>query len=538
MARAAATDTIVRKNGVLPNHNTYNITDDLTLFADVRTAFQHDSIQKGIHLLTTIFKGIEAQKKITRVMNYRELELYNILIGFDNGDLSTTERQLVEDFVRAAVNHPTQIVVNGLEARFKALPASAFSPRLKLYFITFKNNNLLEKEIDKVLKDKPNLFSANVFKAESLYDDNRYDESIKYCTKLVAISPQYARGFELRGNCYSELNKPQEAVNDFSEAIKLYPDNDVFYYERANEFINLDKYTESILDLRKVYAKNPAYKWTIYNLARSYYKIGMSDSSLYLVNMHIQQNPNDEDGYDLKGYLYYDRNSYPEAIDQYSQAIKLAPANGRFYEDRGNAYFYGEKYSDAVADFQKAVQLDKNRAYAHDRLGDCYYQLKEYQKAIAAHQQAVKINPSYKYAYVGLSMSKVELKDYQGAIADCKKAIAIDSTYATGLGDLGWAYYCNGDNDACIAYSYKALKYDEKATYAMFNIALATLRKGDAEKSKALYRQFIATCKEKNYTISDGAIDDLKDLMKKSSAAKEDCKFIIEHLFEKELKEN
>ena len=69
----------------------------------------------------------------------------------------------------------------------------------------------------------------------------------------------------------------------------------------------------------------------------------------------------------------------------------------------------------------------------------------------------------------------------------------------------------------------------------MFNIALATLKKGDVEKAKELYRQFISQCKENGYTIQDGAIDDLKNLMKKNIAV-EECKYIIQQLFQKQLK--
>lgn len=527
-------DTSVKKNGTLSTRNSYDIGENLSAFKDAVAAFKQDSVEKGLHLLVTAFRLAESKNKITRMMDYRELEFYNIIDEADNGNSSVKEKQFIEAFIKTVIVRKDESTYKELEAGLKDLPETPFALRLKLFFLSFGNNKQVGKQADRVLKGNPDLLSINTFKAEWPYDNNKYNESILFCNKLIALSPQYAYAYKLRGNNYASLDTPRKAVDDFDKAIKLFPQNIVLHYDRACALMDLDKYSEAIPDLRKMYANNPGYLWTCYNLAKSYHDLNLPDSALYFVNLHITQYPDDGDGYDLKGDVYYGRDDYPEAVELYSQAIKLSPTTETFYEDRGNAFFYGGKYPEALADFQKAVQLDKHRAYANDRLGDCYYQLKEYQKAITFQQQAIKIDPDYKYPYVGLSMDQVELGDYNDAIINCKKAIAIDSTYDTAIGDLGWDYYCAGDNDSCIAYSYKALKYNEKATYAMFNIALATLRKGDAEKAKALYRQFIAECKAKGYVIEDGAIDDLRNLIKKNITV-DDCKFIIVQLFEKEI---
>ncbi|MEO6851598.1 MAG: hypothetical protein ABI203_10300, partial [Mucilaginibacter sp.] len=131
---------------------------------------------------------------------------------------------------------------------------------------------------------------------------------------------------------------------------------------------------------------------------------------------------------------------------------------------------------------------------------------------------------------MGLDYCYDALGKHEMAIEVCKKALAIDSTYDNALGDLGWEYYCTGHFDECITYSYKCLKYDEKATYAMFNIALATLRKGDADKAKELYGHFLSVCKQNNYEIGNGAVKDLRDLIKQSIQTKEAVS-IIEDIF-------
>jgi len=531
---ASLSDTSVKKNTALVSHNSYNFSDNAQLYKDAITAFQHDSLDNGVHLLAAIFKRLDAETKITRALNYRGLELVDFVKETDNGAVDLADKRLIELFIEAACLHKDANFIKDLENQLKNLPETPFNERLKLYFLTYKNDKQLGKEGDKVLRDNPNVLSLNTFKAESLFDEDKNQESNVYCNKLIALWPMYAHAYELRGNNYRSLDSSEKAVSDFDEAIKLFPENKLFYYDRACALMDNDKYHEAIADLQKMHLFNPDYLWTSYNLAKCYNETKMPDSALYFINMHIKEYPADDDGYDLKGTVYYGRNDYPSAVEYYNEAVKLSPAKEEFYEDRGDAYFYSDKYTEALADFLKAVKLDKDRAYAQDRVGDCYYQLKQYQKAISFHEQAIKVKPSYKYAYVGISECKIELGDYAGAIANCKKALEIDSTYDTANGDLGWDYYCAGDDDACIKWSYKAINYDEQATYAMFNIALATLHKGDSEKAKALYVQFINKCKEKGYTINDGAVDDLKNLIKRNIAV-DDCKFIIVQLFGKEL---
>jgi hypothetical protein len=64
----------------------------------------------------------------------------------------------------------------------------------------------------------------------------------------------------------------------------------------------------------------------------------------------------------------------------------------------------------------------------------------------------------------------------------------------------------------------------------MFNIALATLCKGDFEKAKERYHYFYNLCRQKNYKINEGAVDDLRNLVK-NNRNKEQAAYIIQNVF-------
>jgi len=539
-AKAAylTTDTTVRKNNEFAGsaQNTFsfnNITTGAAL-KDAVAAFRADSAEKGIHITARVFRYYDRLNHVTRALDYNDLEFFNLIAEADEGKFSGADKQLVQAFISSAFMATDSVRWQNFFNNLKKAPATLLSRRLNLLVHYFDQDKQFSKELAKMLKDEPNMVTVNMLKAEDCNNNSEYAEAIKYCNKVLTLAPQSASTFARRASAYDQLNDEKNAMADYDRSLQLFPNNKKVLYSQSCAFIDFDKYREAIPGLLKMYATNPDYLWDKYNLAKCYKMVEQRDSALYYVNQHILQHPDDDDGYDLKGDIFYEQKEYITAIEQYTQAIHLSPDRAVFFEDRGAALFYNSKYIEALADFKQAIRLDKHRQYANDMAGDCCYNLKDYRQALVFHNQALKIDPKYKYAYVGLSRSKVELGDYTGAIADCKKALVIDSTYDSAAGDLGWALYCNGDNEGCIKWSYKAIKLDSTATYAMFNIALATLRKGEPEKAKQLYTQFIAECKQKGYEISDGAIDDLRNLAKKGIAVA-DCKYIAEQLFGKEL---
>jgi tetratricopeptide (TPR) repeat protein len=522
-------DTTNKKSGIPVTKAVYDIGDFIENWKEGVAYIRQGSLEKGIHLLSVSVERANSARNIEAVLDYGGNEMISLLAAIDSGKLSPQEKELGLAFFRGVFTKNNGPTDTDLAIYFKQSPNTFFTQRLNVLFRVFTGSTRLNSVLNKMLKDYPSLVSVNTLKAETLFDEGKFEESAGYCTKVTGLSPGYAFAWHLRGKCYAELNQPEKAAADDNKAIRISPNDFEAIYSLSEVLLGQDKYREAIPGYKKTLLLNPGYQYSNYNLARCYRGLDMPDSALYNIGIHIRQHPDDGDGYDIKGDIYYDKADYPQAIKLYSQAIGLNPGSASFYDDRGDAYFYADSVDKALGDFQRSISLDKKRAYPNDRIGDCYYRKEDYKKAISCYQAALRIDPNYKYAFVDLNYCYVKQGNFQAGIDACKKAVVIDSTYDSALGNLGWAYYCAGDFDNCIKFSYKALKYNEKAVYAMFNIALATLRKGDFEKAKELYQFYITKCREKDYEITSGAVDDLQDLIKKKIAA-EQATFIIDHI--------
>ena len=100
--------------------------------------------------------------------------------------------------------------------------------------------------------------------------------------------------------------------------------------------------------------------------------------------------PKDGDAYLRRGFAYYNRGRYDEAIADYTRVIELSPKNRLAYFNRGDAYDEKKLYLQAIADYNQAIAIDPqyNDAY-FNKAGSCA-KAGQYQEAIEAYTQYIR----------------------------------------------------------------------------------------------------------------------------------------------------
>ncbi len=110
----------------------------------------------------------------------------------------------------------------------------------------------------------------------------------------------------------------------------------------------------------------------------------------------LQSNPNDFDTLAKLGNLYYDGQSYPQAIQYYEKAIKIQPKNADVRTDLGTAYWYTGDADKAIASFDKALAIEPNHPGTLFNLGIVKWQgKKDPQGAVVVWEKLLQTNPDY-----------------------------------------------------------------------------------------------------------------------------------------------
>ena len=207
----------------------------------------------------------------------------------------------------------------------------------------------------------------------------------------------------LRGYEKVLLEDSEGAIQEFSHAIRLNPDNANSYVYRGIAKASLGRYSAAILD---------------YDAA-------------------IRLDPNDANAYLNRGYAKIQLGQHYSAIADCDAAIRLDPNYAKAYYNRG--YAKGElrrypaailDYDAAILDYDAAIRLDPNDAKAYFNRGYAKRRLGRYPAAILDYDAAIRLDPNYAKLYVNRGYAKRRLGRYSAAILDYNKAIDLDSNDA------------------------------------------------------------------------------------------------------------
>ncbi len=110
----------------------------------------------------------------------------------------------------------------------------------------------------------------------------------------------------------------------------------------------------------------------------------------------LQTNPNNAEVLTQLGNLYYDGQSFPQAIDYYERALKIQPNNADVRTDLGTSYWYTGDPDKALASFQKSLAIRPNHPGTLFNVGIVEWQGKKDPKAaIVAWEKLLQTNPDY-----------------------------------------------------------------------------------------------------------------------------------------------
>ena len=202
-----------------------------------------------------------------------------------------------------------------------------------------------------------------------------FDSAREQIEKSLAVHPQFAAGFYLRGELRFQRGDLDRALQDFQRSLQL----DERLYEAHNSIGRIHKRRQEYQKAMTVFQTS---------LQTMEYQPGiwadLADCSLHL-------------------------NQFTDAIRFYRQAYDAGYAGPKLLFNLGNAYYYNRDYAKASAAYRRALQRDSLDAEIHYNLGNALMMLNEIREASACFGRAVGINPNQADYFNNLALSYREL---------------------------------------------------------------------------------------------------------------------------------
>jgi tetratricopeptide (TPR) repeat protein len=142
-----------------------------------------------------------------------------------------------------------------------AKPISRWHDRDDAFEDIAKGLRKVVKELQILLKTKEELLEEG----NTLYSLQRYDEAIRAFDQAIRLDPNYASAHYNKGNSLGNLQRYDEAIRAFDQAIRLDPNYAAAYYNKGNSLHNLQRYDEAISAFDQAIRLNPNDPSAYYN---------------------------------------------------------------------------------------------------------------------------------------------------------------------------------------------------------------------------------------------------------------------------------
>ena len=218
---------------------------------------------------------------------------------------------------------------------------------------------------------------AHLLRADGYSLQADHQQAVADYTEALRLKPDQAEALDARGSSFAALRLHDRAIADYTQAIRLKADDPSTYTRRAASYLELNKVNEAIADYTSIIRIKPDDQLAHVNRAQVYMRVGLFNRSIADCDTAIRLGRNAPDCFYHQGTAHHFMARDGEAIRSFTTVIQKQPENSAAYFSRGVAYLAENEIEKAISDFDAANRVRPNeagtlyvRAVAKEKLGN------------------------------------------------------------------------------------------------------------------------------------------------------------------------
>ena len=297
-------------------------------------------------------------------------------------------------------------------------------------------NDALKKELEAVMnaiaermaRQRESLEAKE--RAIEAFNEQNFKGAVDLLKKAIKLDPENHIFYSNRAAAYMALEQYDKALGDADECIRLQPQWAKGYSRRGAALFRMDKLGgardafEKGLELD---SENPTY-------------VRCTKQELQLVMDAIAARKEESLEFKERAIEAFNVQNFKRAEQHLTSAIELDPENHVFYSNRAAAYMAMEKYDRALNDANECVRLQPTWAKGYSRQAAAYLSMADLPAAREACMKGLDLEPDN--AQVKEELRRVEIaeslalkdnateafkgQDYEKAVEDLTAAISLD----------------------------------------------------------------------------------------------------------------
>jgi len=243
--------------------------------------------------------------------------------------------------------------------------------------------------VEKEISDKKDA-EYHIKFAEEYVEKNQFNEAIEEYTKAIALKPDDASLYYARASCYRQNAQIEKAIKDYEQSV-------IILYNIAGPSIisfNRGDSENTPEKAQKLKEKFTAWRAELTAEANLFSLIDLYEQENRLEDAKtieeytklIELEP--DNAYFLRAGVYEKLKQYDKAIRDYTKVIELNPDDASNYFSRGSVYVELKQYDKAIEDYTKLIELKPDNASSYPLRGSVYALIGQYREAKADYQMA------------------------------------------------------------------------------------------------------------------------------------------------------
>ncbi|KAK7142700.1 hypothetical protein R3I94_012150 [Phoxinus phoxinus] len=349
------------------------------------------------------------------------------------------------------------------------------------------------QDFNRALQINPNLYQVHLSRAALYGAEGRYAKAVLDCNEAIRIQPKCVRAYLYKGALKFYLKAYKSAVEDLTMAIHIDSTCSFAYYNRAICSQELRDYELALRDYSITLlldCKTELELKVLINRGLLYVELNDYSSALQDFKAAAKNRPEDVIIHQALGVIHHRLGQLQEAVNAYSEAIRLDPFLQDSHVGRGKVFMdYGDNNGrkKAQRDFLSALHLNPLCMSARICLAYNLQVLGFFQRAWNQFTVAVEVNPKNWAAYEGRAVTSLQMDNMFAALLDINCAIKCNPLAEQLFTNRGLIQQFMGDKSSAMKDYQTAISLNPGYALAYFNAANLFFYNGQFEQACEFY---------------------------------------------------
>jgi tetratricopeptide (TPR) repeat protein len=236
----------------------------------------------------------------------------------------------------------------------------------------------------------------------------RHEEAIGAFSQALEVSPELPQAFRGRAVALNQLGRFAEAIPDFDVALSDRPEDPFILNERGLAYVGIGNHASAATDFEAAIDLDPGFLVARENLLTALRASGQRDR---IAAVEAGEAVAD-------GKTQYGLANFEKAMAYFSQALDLDPGNAGALFERGRTFISLGLFEEAVAEFDVLIAVETDNPTAFFNRALAYENLDNFAAAVADYTSSITLDPANLDAYSRRARGFAKLMQYEAAVAD------------------------------------------------------------------------------------------------------------------------